>query len=129
MLPPNAAGAALVRTNVDAAPEMTDRDTWPEPDMRLINDDRPPAPALDDDALPDGWEFWITVEAAALACPRDFVAAGTIGAASAWIGNARRVPQRQPTGMSLLTLWFALIGAPSTGKTPRCVQQSKLAAC
>jgi hypothetical protein len=26
-----------------------------------------------------------------LRCPRDYIAAGLIGAASAWIGNARRV--------------------------------------
>ena len=96
---------------------MTTRDTWPAPDMRLINDDRPPAPALDDDALPAGWEAWITAEAEARACPRDYVAAGLIGGASGWIGNARRIA---PTAdwIEPAHLWFALIGAPSTGKTP-----------
>ena len=42
-------------TFIDQAPEMTTRETWPEPDTRLINDDRAPAPSLDDDALPAGW--------------------------------------------------------------------------
>ena len=118
MLPPNAAGAALVRTNVDAAPEMTDRDTWPEPDMRLINDDRPPAPELEDDALPSGWEAWITAEAEARACPRDCVAAALICAVSGWVNNARRIMPGQPDWIEAAHLWFALIGAPSTGKTP-----------
>src|SRR5271163_1111161 len=43
---------------------MTERDVWPEPDMRLVDDDRVPAPILDNDALPSGWEAWIAAEAA-----------------------------------------------------------------
>ena len=65
-----------VRAIIAEAPEMNARDTWSEPDMRLVTDDRVPAPALDDDALPAGWESWITAEAAARACPRDYIAAG-----------------------------------------------------
>jgi hypothetical protein len=102
---------------VAAAPEMRSCDDWPKPDMRLIEDDRVPAPALDDDALPAEWENWITAEAEARACPRDYVAASLIGGASAWIGNARRVAATadwvEPAHM-----WCALIGAPSAGKTP-----------
>jgi hypothetical protein len=64
-----------------------------------------------------GWESWIAAEAEAHACPRDYVAAGLIGAASAWIGNARRIAATadwtEPPH-----LWFVLVGAPSTGKTP-----------
>ena len=117
MLPPNGAGAAQIRTIVDAASEMTDRDTWPEPDMRLINDDRPPAPELENDALPSGWEAWITAEAEARACPRDYVAAALICAVSGWVNNARRI-MPTPDWVEAAHLWFALIGAPSTGKTP-----------
>jgi hypothetical protein len=96
---------------------MTPRDTWPRPDTRLIDDDRPPAPLLHDDALPAGWGVWISDEAAARACPRDYVAAGLIAAASAWIGNARRV-MATADWIEPAHLWFALIGVPSTGKTP-----------
>jgi uncharacterized protein DUF3987 len=106
-----------VRAFVAEAPEMTPRDTWPKPDIRLVNDDRPLAPKLDADALPAGWETWITTEAAARACPPDYVAAGLIGAASAWIGNVRRIAGTA-TWIEPPHLWFALIGAPSTGKTP-----------
>jgi hypothetical protein len=87
---PNAIGTAEVQSLIGAAPEMTQRGTWPAPDMQLITDGRPSAPALDDDALPAGWQAWITAEAAARACPRDYAAA-RIGAASAWIGNAGRI--------------------------------------
>ena len=117
MSPSKVTGAEQIRSIIGAAPEMTDSDTWPEPDMRLLNDDRPPAPALDDDALPASWGSWITAEATARACPRDYVAAGLIGATSSWIGNARRITAttdwHEPANV-----WFALIGAPSTGKTP-----------
>jgi hypothetical protein len=90
---------------------------WPEPDMRLVDDDHAPAPALDDDALPAGWGDWITAEAAARGCPRDYVAAGLVAAASAWIGNSRHVAATA-TWSEPPHLWFAVIGAPSTGKTP-----------
>src|SRR5271165_5249777 len=90
---------------------------WPEPDMRLVEDDRTPAPALGDDALPAGWEEWIAREAASRGCPPDHVAAALIAAASAWIGNARHV-SATATWAEPPHLWLALIGAPSTGKTP-----------
>jgi hypothetical protein len=115
MSPPD--GAAVIRRIVAAAPEVTDRDTWPQPDMRLVEDDRAPAPVLDDDALPAGWASWITGEADARGCPRDYVAASLIAGASAWIGNARHVGATA-TWSEPPHLWLALIGAPSTGKTP-----------
>ena len=117
MLPPNGTGAAQIRTIVGVALEMTDRDTWPEPDLRLINDDRPPAPELEDDALHAGWEAWISAEAEARACPRDYVAAALICAVSGWVNNARCI-MPTPDWIEAVHLWFALIGAPSTGKTP-----------
>ena len=101
----------------DAAKSVECDDTWPEPDMRLIGDGRVPPPALEDDALPAGWGAWITAEATARACPRDYVAAGLIAAASAWIGNARRIAATADW-IEPPHLWFALIGPPSTGKTP-----------
>jgi hypothetical protein len=58
-------GAAAVRRIVAGAMPVTVHDTWPEPDMRLVEDDCVPAPALDDDALPAGWAEWIAAEAVA----------------------------------------------------------------
>ncbi len=104
-------GAGAEQTKPTAA------DTWPKPDLRIIEDDRVPAPKLDDDALPAGWAEWITTEAAARACPRDYVAAGLIGTASGIIGNARRV-MATADWTEPAPLWFAEIGGPSTGKTP-----------
>jgi len=85
--------------------------------MRLIEDDRAPAPILYDDALPAGWGSWITAEAEARAVPRDYIAGSLIGGASAWIGNSRRVAATSDVIVPA-HLWFAMIGAPSAGKTP-----------
>jgi hypothetical protein len=85
--------------------------------MRIIEDDRAPSPTLDDDALPSGWADYITTEAKARACPRDYAAAGLICMASAMVGNSRRV-MATADWTEPAHLWFALIGGPSTGKTP-----------
>jgi hypothetical protein len=90
---------------------------WPEPDMRLVEDACVPAPTLDNDALPAGWEDWVSSEAAARACPPDYVAASLIGAASGFIGNARRIAATADWNEPA-HLWFANIGVPSAGKTP-----------
>ena len=115
MSPPN--GAVEVRRLITAAPEMTARDTWPDPDMRLVDDDRAPAPLLEDNSLPAGWAEWIAAEAESRGCPCDYVAAGLIAAASELIGNARHVAA-STSWWEPPHLWFAVIGAPSTGKTP-----------
>ena len=94
-----------------------DGEQWPEPDWRLVEDDRAPSPTLEKDALPAGWGEWIAKEAAARDCPRDYLAAALIGAASAWIGNSRHVAANE-SWIEPPHLWLALIGAPSTGKTP-----------
>ena len=119
-----AAGAAQVRTLIGGAPEMTTHNTWPALDVRLVNDDRAPPLALDGDSLPAGWELWISTEAAARACPRDYVAAGLIGAGSGWINNARRIA---PTAdwNEPAHVWIANIGLPSTGKTPAIEPMTK----
>jgi hypothetical protein len=100
-----------VHAAFDDAKEYGPRDTWP------VADDRPPAPTLNDEALPAGWEPWIASEATARACPSDYIAAGLIGAASAWIGNSRRVAASADWNEPA-HLWLALIGAPSSGKSP-----------
>ena len=65
---------------------------------------------------PAGGE-WVAKEAAARDCPRDYLAAALIGAASAWLRNSRHVAVNE-TWIEPPHLWLALIGAPSTGKTP-----------
>jgi hypothetical protein len=94
-----------------------DANRWPQPDLRLVEDGGALPSPLDADALPAGWGDWIAKEAACRGCPQDYLAAALIGAASAWIGNSRHVAVNE-AWCEPPHLWFALIGAPSTGKTP-----------
>jgi hypothetical protein len=110
-------GFERVYRGIHDAPEFTDFDTWPEPDLQLLSDDRPDPPPLEGDALPRGWDRWIREEAQARGCPADYVASSLITAASAWIGNARHI-RATPSWTEIPHLWLANIGMPSTGKTP-----------
>jgi hypothetical protein len=110
------ASKAMPRPSIDEM-KTGSAGACPQPDMRLVEDDRAPAPNLNNDALPAGWEDWITAEADARACPPAYIAVGLIGAASAWIGNARRITATADW-IEPAHLWFALIGTPSAGKTP-----------
>jgi hypothetical protein len=81
---------------------------WPDPDMRLIKDDRLPVPAFDWEALPPAHKDLIKHMADDCGAPPDYVAAAQIGTASAVLGNVRRVSPwegwvEQPH------LWFALV--------------------
>jgi Protein of unknown function (DUF3987) len=92
-------------------------DTWPDPDLSLIDDDRIPAPIFPWDAVPPGWVDWLKGASEDTGAPVDYLFANLLGTASGIIGNARRVsPWRgwveQPH------LWIANVGNPSAMKTP-----------
>jgi hypothetical protein len=93
----------------DAArrPRGSENGSWPQPDMRLIKDDRLPVPAFDWEALPPAYKDLIKHMADDCGAPPDYIAAALIGTASAVLGNVRRVSPwegwvEQPH------LWFAL---------------------
>jgi hypothetical protein len=89
---------------------------WPDIDSRFLNGGRPPPPAFPLDILPEPWRSW--VEHRALSSTGvDFLAQGLLGAVSAVCG-ARIVVEVTPDWHEPLVLWQALVGAPSTGKTP-----------
>jgi len=90
---------------------------WPDPDWSLVRDDCAPPPSFDWDAVPHCWREWLADTAADCGAPADYVFAGLLAAGSAALGNARRVT---PWGgwVEQPHLWFALVGNPSSGKTP-----------
>src|ERR1051326_4866668 len=90
---------------------------WPEPDMSILQPERPRAPKLPLAALGPAWAEWITAAAEAAACPADYVAAPLLAAASALIGHARWA-QATPGWMEPPHLWLAVVGEPGTGKSP-----------
>lgn len=113
-------GLGMVREqlNKNYAPLNSKANTeWPEPDFSFIETEHSSPCSFDDDCLPPVWMAWIKEQAQALGCPVDYVVAAFISSASAIIGNARRVAAT-PDWVEPPHLWFAAIGAPSTGKTP-----------
>lgn len=115
------AGTEKVRESIDEATELKfgqpPHAEWPEPDFGLLSADRAPAPALESDTLPGDIMDWCKDTATACAAPVDYVVAGLLAAASGWLGNSRHIgPSR--SWVEPPHLWFACVGAPSTGKTP-----------
>jgi hypothetical protein len=110
-------GIEEVRRQLTAGKVTTNQVLWPEPDLSLIDADQATPPTFDYTALPNIWAAWVKEQASALGCPADYVAASLLASASAWLGNSRRVAATTDW-IEPPHLWFALIGAPSTGKTP-----------
>jgi hypothetical protein len=88
---------------------------WAEPDMTIIDNQKPP-PDFPVEAL-GGWREWTEAAAASASAPVDYVAASLLSVLSSVIGNSRWVSPwggwSEPT-----IIWTALIGNPSSGKSP-----------
>ena len=63
------------------------------------------------------WEAWLLRRAEETAAPVDFTAGSLLASAAALIGNARWV-QPWPRWQEPPVLWVALVGKPSSGKSP-----------
>jgi hypothetical protein len=101
----------IVRDAFDAASEHI----WSEPDMTITDNQRPP-PDFPVETL-GGWREWTEAAAASASAPVDYVAVSLLAVMSSVIGNTRWVSPwqewKEPT-----ILWAALIGNPSSGKSP-----------
>ena len=93
-----------------------DGDDWPEPDMLVLNLD-PPTPIFPIEMLGSFWESWITSKAKGASAPIDYVAATVLAASSTLIGNNRRISPWDGWDEPAF-LWLALVGNPSSGKSP-----------
>ncbi|HYD05361.1 MAG TPA: DUF3987 domain-containing protein, partial [Reyranella sp.] len=97
---------------------------WPPLDCRFLHtDDRhpPPFPLA---VVPDPWRPWIEGHARASPC-LDYIAQAMLAAVAAACGS-RFVVDVTPLWREPLVLWQALVGAPSTGKTPALVAARQL---
>jgi hypothetical protein len=114
-------GVELVRETIAGAEEISLSTIaqlgWPELDFSLPGADKAPAPELRLDSLPSEIMDWFQATASACAAPLDYVVANLLAFASGWLGNARHI-RATPTWIEPPHLWFACVGAPSTGKTP-----------
>lgn len=91
---------------------------WPEPASRFLRLEVPPAPELRlHEVLAPGLAKWVEQAAEAKGAPADYVFAGLLAVSGAAVGNARWAsPWKQ--WKEPPTLWAALIGLPSAGKSP-----------
>lgn len=90
---------------------------WPELDTSLLEDARPRVPAFPLQLLPDEWRQWIDDTAQSVGAPVDYVAQGVFAAVAALCGAGVRI-RVTPGWSESLVLWLALVGAPSSGKSP-----------
>jgi hypothetical protein len=98
---------------------------WPELDRRFLQvDRRAPPPPFPLEVIPAAWRPWIEGHAQASTCT-DYAAQALLAAVSAVCGS-RMVVDVTAHWREPLVLWQALVGAPSTGKTPALVAARRL---
>ncbi|WP_336487416.1 DUF3987 domain-containing protein [Methylobacterium nigriterrae] len=90
--------------------------TWESPDLTLLGSGRRPAPRIPLEAL-GPWAEWITERAKASSAPVDYVAVALLACVGAAIANVRW-PKAGAAWAEPPLLWCALVGAPSSSKSP-----------
>jgi hypothetical protein len=101
----------------DGASTRAIDEPWPELDASLLEDGRLPAPPFPLAFLPPAWERWVADTAQSTGAPADYVAQGVLAAVAAVAGAGVRV-RVMHNWFETLVLWQALVGAPSSGKSP-----------
>jgi hypothetical protein len=88
-------------------------------DKTILSEGKRPPPELPcDDAGPFlSWAQWIRETADCKSAPRDYVACSLLSAVAGMIGNARWARAWGGWDEPAI-LWFGLVGAPSSGKSP-----------
>ncbi len=95
---------------------------WPEPDLSILNDDLPEAPKLPLSSF--GRVGDLISHLAEDACaPVDYAAFAMLTVSAALVGGCRKVlpDPKYSSWKEPLAIWTALIGPPSSGKTPSLV--------
>jgi hypothetical protein len=90
---------------------------WSEVDAALFDDGRGAAPAFPLELLPLPWRGWVADTAAGAGAPSAYVAQALLTAV-AGLSGAGAVVRLAPAWTEPLVLWQALVGRPSSGKSP-----------
>lgn len=92
--------------------------TWPLPDMSVLNAGRRPAPTMPSDIFGNTWPL-ICDLAEGAGSPADYVGLGFLGVCASLIGGKRKIrPYSEGTWAEPAILWCALVGDPSSNKSP-----------
>ncbi|MDI4655550.1 DUF3987 domain-containing protein [Xanthobacter autotrophicus] len=101
--------------------EVIDREavgsTWALPDLTLLNEGRRPPPTFQLDWLGPHLARWAEAQARATSAPTDYAAVSLLGLIGGLLGNRRR-PLAGAGWEEPPTLFMALVGEPSSGKSP-----------
>src|SRR5580704_17373044 len=90
---------------------------WPEIDAALFDHGRGAAPVFPLELLPQPWRSWVADTAIGAGAPTAYVAQALL-AAVAGVSGAGAVVRLAPAWTEPLVLWQALVGRPSSGKSP-----------
>ena len=90
---------------------------WGDFDASYLDNSRAPVPGFPLDVLAAPWRAWVRDSAEAAGAADDYVALSLIAGTGGLCGAGVRV-QVAPGWTEPLVLWQALIGAPSSGKSP-----------
>lgn len=96
-----------------------DETGWPEPDLSILIRTAEPAPIMPLAAFGEPLARWVEAAAAAATAPVDYSALAVLAAAAGVLG-ARRYVEVWPGWKEPAIFWGALVGDPSTNKTPAC---------
>ncbi len=99
-----------------AAPPPYIAHEWQKPDLSVLNPRTKP-PELPLCLFGPFWSKWIAGKAEGCGAPVDYVAASVLAASSVLIGNSYRIMPWQGWSEPAF-LWLALVGNPSSGKSP-----------
>ena len=97
---------------------------WPAIDRTLIAETRRPPVAFPLPILPDKWRAWVEASAHAFT-PVDYLAQSLLSAVAAVCGGGI-VARVTPQWSEPLVLWQALVGGPSSGKSPALAAARRL---
>jgi hypothetical protein len=98
---------------------------WPDIDASLLQEGRGAVPEFPLALLPQPWRDWVLDTARSAGAPADYVAQAVLGAVAGVCG-AGVVAQVTPSWSEPLVLWQALLGGPSSGKSPVLAAVRKL---
>ncbi len=90
---------------------------WPAIDTSLLDDGRGAVPSFPIELIPQPWRDWTADRARGAGAPVDYAAQALLAAVSAVCGAGVEV-QITPEWSEPLVLWQALVGGPSSGKSP-----------
>ena len=98
---------------------------WAPIESDLLDERRAFVPAFPVYLLPQPWRDWASAAARAADAPVDYVAQAVLAAVAGIVGPYVWVVIT-PAWIEQMVLWMAVIGAPSTGKTPALLAVERL---